>query len=162
MKRHPRMDPIALALAACVLCPTAAAPGRRPRGPEIAAVTWSPHGAYKGWRVNLGPTGAQGWVDGSRIHVARVDKGSPADGVLEIGDVILGANEAAFPEGGDCRMALGRRHMPSLVLHAYPRHAPFHFEKRRSQKGDTHEVKLRARSCFEILVLMFPLTRIGP
>ncbi|MGB2824103.1 MAG: DUF6288 domain-containing protein [Phycisphaerae bacterium] len=108
MKRHPRTYPIALALAACFLCTAAAAQGRKPKGPEITTVTWSPHGAYKGWQVNLGPTGATGWVNGSRIHVVRVDSGSPADGVLEIGDVILGANEAAFPEGDDCRLALGK------------------------------------------------------
>ena len=47
---------------------------------------------------NLGPTGAQGWmfVEGGmtehsrQILVTVVEKGAPADGVLQVGDVILG------------------------------------------------------------------------
>ncbi len=47
---------------------------------------------------NLGPTGALGWmyveagmtVKARQILVTAVEKGSPADGVLEVGDVILG------------------------------------------------------------------------
>jgi len=46
----------------------------------------------------LGPTGARGWVygrkgqtsDARQILVTAVAKGSPADGVLREGDVILG------------------------------------------------------------------------
>ena len=55
----------------------------------------------------LGPTGARGWVEGHRIHVADVAPGSPADGLLEAGDVLLGANGTPFPEGQDPRVALG-------------------------------------------------------
>ncbi|MCY3022284.1 MAG: DUF6288 domain-containing protein [Planctomycetota bacterium] len=53
---------------------------------------------------NLGPTGAKGWVyckgfstaESRQILVGQVDKGSPADGVLAAGDVILGVNGKPF------------------------------------------------------------------
>lgn len=49
---------------------------------------------------NLGPTGMKGWVYTEGIHtsnsrqilITEVAKGSPADGVLKVGDVILGAS----------------------------------------------------------------------
>lgn len=61
---------------------------------------------------NLGPTGARGWVfgwkgntaDARQILVTAVAKGSPADGVLNSGDVILGAGGQPF--GGDARIQL--------------------------------------------------------
>ncbi|MHC4252862.1 MAG: DUF6288 domain-containing protein, partial [Planctomycetota bacterium] len=63
---------------------------------------------------NLGPTGALGWmhVEGGMTRKARqilvtaVDRGSPADGVLDVGDVILGTFGKPFAE--DARKALGR------------------------------------------------------
>ena len=59
---------------------------------------------------NLGPTGAHGWVygwagntaDARQILVTTVAKGSPADGVLNNGDVILGAGGQPF--SGDARI----------------------------------------------------------
>lgn len=59
---------------------------------------------------NLGPTGARGWVFGwkgntaeaRQILVTAVGKGSPADGVLNNGDVILGAGGQRF--SGDARI----------------------------------------------------------
>jgi HEAT repeat protein len=55
---------------------------------------------------NLGPTGARGWIYTSAGHsslarqilVTAVAKGSPADGILNIGDVILGVSEKPFAE----------------------------------------------------------------
>lgn len=52
----------------------------------------------------LGPTGARGWIWGKdlsmalarQIAVTRVAPGSPADGVLQSGDVILGVGTAPF------------------------------------------------------------------
>lgn len=52
----------------------------------------------------LGPTGARGWIftanghshDARQILITDVAKGSPADGVLAKGDVILGANGVNF------------------------------------------------------------------
>ena len=63
---------------------------------------------------NLGPTGARGWmhVDGGmtvtarQILVTAVDAGSPADGKLEAGDVILGVFGKPFSE--DARKSFGR------------------------------------------------------
>jgi hypothetical protein len=58
---------------------------------------------------NLGPTGARGWVYGRQGHTAEarqilvteVAKASPADGILNAGDVILGAGGGNF--SGDAR-----------------------------------------------------------
>ncbi len=62
----------------------------------------------------LGPTGARGWIyawkletsDARQIYVTKVDKGSPADGSLEPGDVILGIDGRPFTS--DARIAFGR------------------------------------------------------
>jgi hypothetical protein len=59
---------------------------------------------------NLGPTGIRGWVygrdghtaDARQILVTAVAKGSPADGILNSGDVILGAGGGKF--SGDARI----------------------------------------------------------
>ena len=63
---------------------------------------------------NLGPTGARGWMWGMllrtdcarQILVTKVDSGSPADGVLQVGDVILGVGGKEFDS--DARIAFGR------------------------------------------------------
>ena len=63
---------------------------------------------------NLGATGARGWVYGSKgstsearqIFVTAVAVGSPADGVLAKGDVILGL--ARKPFDGDARIRFAR------------------------------------------------------
>ena len=56
--------------------------------------------------TNLGPTGARGWVYMNRIYIHDVEAGSPADGLLQRGDYLLGANGRAFPEN-DPRPVLG-------------------------------------------------------
>lgn len=61
-----------------------------------------PEGAPHDW--NLGPTGARGWIYSNRlettearqIYITQVDKGSPSDGILRIGDVILGVSNREF------------------------------------------------------------------
>jgi len=53
---------------------------------------------------NLGPTGLRGWMfcdkmvttDARQISITQVEKGSPADGILAVGDVILGVGGKAF------------------------------------------------------------------
>lgn len=61
-----------------------------------------------GWFVNLGPTGARGILHDLDFEVAYVQPGSPADGVLELGDLICGANgkrfavKHSFGWGADC------------------------------------------------------------
>ena len=61
-----------------------------------------PDGANHDW--NLGAIGARGWMysdkmvttDARQISLTKVDKGAPADGILAVGDVILGVGGKAF------------------------------------------------------------------
>ena len=61
-----------------------------------------PAGANHDW--NLGATGLRGWIfsdklvttEARQIAITRVDKGSPADGILSVGDVILGVGGKPF------------------------------------------------------------------
>ena len=61
-----------------------------------------PDGAEHDW--NLGATGARGWMfpdkfvtaDARQIKITKVAKGSPADGTLAVGDVILGVGGKLF------------------------------------------------------------------
>jgi hypothetical protein len=61
-----------------------------------------PEGFKHDW--NLGATGARGWMfsdklvttDARQIKITMVAKGSPADGVLTVGDVILGVGGKTF------------------------------------------------------------------
>jgi hypothetical protein len=54
---------------------------------------------------NLGPTGLRGWMfcdkmvttDARQIAITKVEKGSPADGILAVGDVILGVGGKHWP-----------------------------------------------------------------
>ena len=79
------------------ITPTMAAP------PDLTSGEAIPSNLTTTW--NLGPTGMRGWVyydtnsggingsiDSRQIQVREVDSGSPADGVLNVGDVILGAD----------------------------------------------------------------------
>lgn len=63
---------------------------------------------------NLGATGLRGWMrcdkmvtsDAREIRITRVEKGSPADGVLAVGDLILGVGGKPFSY--DPRTELGK------------------------------------------------------
>lgn len=71
-----------------------------------------PEGATHDW--NLGPTGARGWMFSNKletsqarqIRITKVSEGSPADGVLQPGDVILGIDGRPFAY--DPRTELGK------------------------------------------------------
>jgi hypothetical protein len=71
-----------------------------------------PDAAVHDW--TLGATGARGWIysdqmvtsDARQIAITRVDKGSPADGILATGDVILGLGGKPF--SFDPRTEFGR------------------------------------------------------
>ncbi|TWT79145.1 hypothetical protein CA13_05430 [Planctomycetes bacterium CA13] len=61
----------------------------------------------------LGPTGARGWIyawkhtaDARQILITKVAKGSPADGVLKVDDVILGVDGKLFDD--DARILFAR------------------------------------------------------
>lgn len=56
---------------------------------------------------NFGPTGAEGWFNGEKAYVSRIEKNSPAFGRLCENDIIIGANGKLFSAGQDCRIAFG-------------------------------------------------------
>ncbi len=70
--------------------------------PDFTQGDTIPEKATHDW--NLGPTGARGWIHSNKletsearqIHVTRVEEDSPADGVLQPGDVILGVGGKPF------------------------------------------------------------------
>ncbi|MGA0061312.1 MAG: DUF6288 domain-containing protein, partial [Planctomycetota bacterium] len=80
--------------------------------PDLTRGDTIPEKATHDW--SLGATGARGWMHCERlvttmarqIAVTEVAPGSPADGVLAVGDVILGVGGKAF--GSDPRTAFGR------------------------------------------------------
>ena len=118
-----------------------------------------PEGSTHDW--NLGPTGLRGWMhcEGMETSLARqvmvteVAEGSPADGVVAVGDVLLGVGGARFAfdprtelgraigaaEASDGRLVLGRWRDGAVdevvialpVLGAYASTAPFACEKSR-------------------------------
>ncbi|MFT6862366.1 MAG: hypothetical protein ACJAVK_000924 [Akkermansiaceae bacterium] len=81
-------------------------PGAGPQGkmslPDFTKGERIPEGATHDW--NLGATGARGWIfcdkmvtsDARQIRITKVAEGSPADGILEEGDVILGTGKTPF------------------------------------------------------------------
>lgn len=77
-------------------CP--AAPRGQMPNPDFTRGESIPAGARHDW--TLGATGARGWMYSNRLEtsearqiaITKVDKGSPADGVLQAGDVVLGIN----------------------------------------------------------------------
>jgi hypothetical protein len=98
---------------AIIATPAVAAPPKKAAAiPDFTKGDPVPEGMTHDW--NLGPTGARGWIYSNRMEtsearqilVTKVDKSSPADGVLEVGDVILGIGRRAFSE--DPRTEFGR------------------------------------------------------
>ncbi|MDA7881083.1 DUF6288 domain-containing protein [Akkermansiaceae bacterium] len=71
-----------------------------------------PEGYTHDW--NLGPTGLRGWIYSDRmetsearqIKITKVDQGSPSDGILKVGDVILGIGNTPFQD--DPRTLFGK------------------------------------------------------
>ncbi len=107
---------LATLLANCVIATAPSAFGRGDRPDETAAPDLTKGGersakARHDW--NLGATGMRGWMycdrmvttDARQILVTEVDAGSPADGVLRVGDVLLGV--AGRPFSFDPRTEFG-------------------------------------------------------
>ena len=77
-------------------------PGSDMHHPDFTKGDTIPEGASHDW--NLGPTGARGWMysnklvtsDARQIAVTAVVPNSPADGLLQVGDVILGVGDRLF------------------------------------------------------------------
>jgi hypothetical protein len=94
------------------LASLAGAQGKPLPNPDFTKGGRIPEGADHDW--NLGATGARGWMhsdklcttDARQIAVTKVDKGSPADGILAPGDVLLGVGGKPF--AFDPRTELGR------------------------------------------------------
>jgi hypothetical protein len=92
--------------------PATAAPKGRMAPVDLTKSEKIPAGANHDW--TLGATGARGWMfsdkletSGARqIGITQVDKGSPADGALAVGDVILGGGGKAFSR--DARVEFAR------------------------------------------------------
>ena len=101
-----------LALAATVMPADARKPKNPMPQPDFTKGDVIPDGATHDW--TLGATGARGWMyshelatDKARqIRITEVAKGSPADGVLEVGDVILGSGDQ--PLASDARIAFAK------------------------------------------------------
>jgi hypothetical protein len=66
-----------------------------------ALVAGAAHAAQKAH--HLGPTGLLGSVGRGQIRITKVEKGSPAEGKVKVGDVVVGAGGSAL--GGDVRRA---------------------------------------------------------
>jgi hypothetical protein len=89
-----------------------AAPDGQISVPDFTKGAKVPRDAKHDW--NLGPTGLRGWIfcdkmvttDARQILIRKVAKGSPADGVFKVGDVILGAGGKLFSY--DPRTELGK------------------------------------------------------
>ncbi len=94
---------LALASAGILLAtPAHAAKLKDIPNPDFTKGEKIPDGATKDW--NLGATGARGWIHthnfstekARQIFLTKVATGSPADSVLQKGDVILGIGSIAF------------------------------------------------------------------
>jgi hypothetical protein len=142
-----------------------AAPGGGMRNIDLTKGESIPADARHDW--TLGATGARGWMftdqmvttDARQIAITKVDKGSPCDGVLAVGDVILGVGGKAFSydprtefgkaltaaEAGDGKLSLTRWRAGASgevvvnlpVLGRYSATAPYDCEKSRKilQRG---------------------------
>ncbi len=91
-----------LALLAAPDFAVAAAKGQPLKVPDFTQGEAIPAGAKHDW--NLGPSGLRGWmfcdqmvtIDARQIFITQVEKGSPADGIFLVGDVILGVGGKPF------------------------------------------------------------------
>jgi hypothetical protein len=105
---------VSVAVSAWLAAPHAgmAAPAKAFPKPDFTKGDPIPAEATHDW--NLGATGMRGWIysdkmsteDARQILVTKIDKGSPAEGVLAVGDVILGVGGKPFEF--DPRVEFGR------------------------------------------------------
>jgi hypothetical protein len=134
-------------LVACVIASFCLAPGTAtsqgtqpaPGIPDLTRGDTVPGGVRHDW--NLGPTGLRGWMhcdtlvtkDARQVLVTTVDEGSPADGIIRVGDVILGVGGKPF--SSDPRTALGR-----AITHAESEAGGGRLALRRWRDGAIEEV----------------------
>ncbi|MFK7851493.1 MAG: DUF6288 domain-containing protein [Akkermansiaceae bacterium] len=99
-------------LIALLSLPASAARTNNFPNPDFTKGESIPEGATHDW--TLGATGARGWMyshqletaKARQIRITKVANGSPADGVLKTGDVILGIGSEAFST--DARVSFGK------------------------------------------------------
>jgi len=106
---------------------------------------------------NLGPTGARGWIWGMmlrtdfarQILITKVDPGSPSDGVLAVGDVILGIGGKEFDS--DARIAFA-----NAITEAEKEENKGRLELTRWRDGrtDTVTLQLKVMGTYESLAPM--------
>ncbi len=109
--QFPGITCLALAVFLVLPGPLAGAP-RRMAMPDFTKGDAIPAGADHDW--NLGATGARGWMYSAKlvtagarqIRITKVEKSSPADGVLAVGDAILGVGGKPFSH--DPRTEMGK------------------------------------------------------
>ncbi|MCX6930016.1 MAG: DUF6288 domain-containing protein, partial [Verrucomicrobia bacterium] len=101
-----RYTTLAFLAAAILLTVSVGLAAAKPKGgvinPDFTKGESIPEGFKHDW--NLGATGARGWMfsdklvttDARQIKITKVGKGSPADGTLAAGDVILGVGGKPF------------------------------------------------------------------
>ncbi len=113
-RRWMRHRTLVAMLSALVVAATVSAARRSPKGKPGALDFTKGDRPNETHDWNLGATGARGWMwawrnhttDARQILVTRVHAGSPADGLLAEGDVILGVNGKPFD--ADARIQFGR------------------------------------------------------
>lgn len=103
MNRIVKLGTSVALLSVCLLViPANAANKTPPVNPDLTQGESVPGGVKHD--ITLGATGARGWMftenlsteDARQIYITQVAKGSPADGVLKVGDVILGVADKPF------------------------------------------------------------------
>jgi len=112
MKPSQLIPALAVVAGVLLIAPAEAAKLKNIPNPDFTKGEKIPEGANKDW--NLGATGCRGWmftnnfstVKARQILITQVAKGSPADGVLAKGDVILGIGTKPFTS--DPRQAFGK------------------------------------------------------
>ena len=128
---------ISMALAAA-----ASAPAQRQKPPVPDLTAGDEADDKHDW--NLGPTGARGWLwgwklettDARQILITEVAEGSPAEGKLEVGDVVLGVGDGPFD--ADPRVLLGR-----AIGEAQSKKGKGRLDLRRWRKGKVKSVRLQ-------------------
>jgi hypothetical protein len=110
---NPALPTLASAALIALASSALAAGGGKPMAmPDLTKGDAIPANAKHDW--NLGATGARGWMycdkmvttDARQIAITKVDQGSPADGTLAAGDVVLGVGGRPFSH--DPRTELGK------------------------------------------------------